>query len=683
MSRSFPKITFPNKIDAIQRPNVLRTLTAGNVNEIKDVVNSLADGLEEISTDFFSNVFPYSRFYVPTSLTSNSDYSLEVVLSDTPDFEDPITITMEDNPELFIIFENNQWVDLGERKLTTNDGGKTIAAYIKGSLDGRKIFFGKYRWKNITSGSTTRYYGYVLGSYDVKDSAATKTISEFARCYISGDVVVPPSNSDTICTYSFIGVKNDGTEENITAHTTFTCSDPQVTINGDTLTFPANMDYEICYVKAENTQDASQETEIVLNAYLPIIVGKASASEYSKIFFKFNDQPLLELDQVFDGDVVDVQVIGRKYNGDEEDITSDCTITTNIGTYANGTLTASGGEDFLGTIKAVFEDGNLSTTKYVRFLKNKIVDISGNIPSSIDIPPTGNDILLVPISLSGVSRKGNDLEVLVDDVQCLALNGPISGTQLVIHDSSLNLAIDSSKYNETIEQGLIFTHPRYQSVKMYTVKYNCPKLVDLEVEFTGLTDGSYIETGTSGEFNYSASAVFSDGTSSTLLNDLSCFCLSNPDVVVNPSAPMSGIIEVPDLERDESILLLFSLDHRGRKIEKFATVEAIASSSIIPIDLSASTSSIVIGTPSVITIDAIMSDESSSNVTDNVELALAFGNPTTISVNKSEGSITINALAPSGFHKGEKENIAFKATYIEDDKVLLEKFLIFEVTKND
>lgn len=84
------KITFDDKADVNEliSGDSRYILNADNVNEIKDVVNSLSDLLSGILT--FSRFFKYFRLNVPKNLMKECPYSFEIQLSSAGDFENRI-----------------------------------------------------------------------------------------------------------------------------------------------------------------------------------------------------------------------------------------------------------------------------------------------------------------------------------------------------------------------------------------------------------------------------------------------------------------------------------------------------------------------------------------------------------------------------------------------------------------
>ena len=108
-TRDLPKITFNDKQDSWQRSEDSRyVLTAGNINEIKNVVNALSD---EIGSSIkFSDVYGELRIQVPNDLENEKKYNLEIQISDTPAFSSIVaSANFLNDPSLFSEFKNGKW----------------------------------------------------------------------------------------------------------------------------------------------------------------------------------------------------------------------------------------------------------------------------------------------------------------------------------------------------------------------------------------------------------------------------------------------------------------------------------------------------------------------------------------------------------------------------------------------
>lgn len=111
-ARDLPKITFKDKQDSWQRNEDSKyVLTADNINEIKNVVNSLSD---EIGNSIkFSDVYGELRVQVPSDLEGRKKYNLEIQISDDPAFSSiAASASFIDSPSLFSEFKNGKWTKI-------------------------------------------------------------------------------------------------------------------------------------------------------------------------------------------------------------------------------------------------------------------------------------------------------------------------------------------------------------------------------------------------------------------------------------------------------------------------------------------------------------------------------------------------------------------------------------------
>lgn len=110
--RDLPKIVFKDKQDSWQRNEDSKyVLTADNINEIKNVVNSLSD---EIGNSIkFSDVYGELRVQVPSDLEGRKKYNLEIQISDDPTFSSiAASASFIDSPSLFSEFKNGKWTKI-------------------------------------------------------------------------------------------------------------------------------------------------------------------------------------------------------------------------------------------------------------------------------------------------------------------------------------------------------------------------------------------------------------------------------------------------------------------------------------------------------------------------------------------------------------------------------------------
>ena len=143
------KITFQDKQDSwVLNNNSKYVLTAGNVNEIKEVVDNISDTIGGLN--LFSDVYKYARFIIPI-LNEACEYELQIEIATNEGFSDPLTISSVDNANLFYIFDGEDWKSfssLHKTTLTASDFNKSICADIKELIRAENSYFGRYKWKN-------------------------------------------------------------------------------------------------------------------------------------------------------------------------------------------------------------------------------------------------------------------------------------------------------------------------------------------------------------------------------------------------------------------------------------------------------------------------------------------------------------------------------------------------------
>ena len=162
------QITFDDKVDVNIRNDIPTTqiLTAENINDIKRVVNQLSN---ELSTYIvYSDVSNCLIFKIPNSLNSNDDYSFEIDLSTSKDFDQNsnlIHYSLSNNYLNFNIFRNNVWNDCSNNEyITSSDFGSTLLLSADLDFSSESIpYYGKYRWINLTNyEESTKWFAYLL-----------------------------------------------------------------------------------------------------------------------------------------------------------------------------------------------------------------------------------------------------------------------------------------------------------------------------------------------------------------------------------------------------------------------------------------------------------------------------------------------------------------------------------------
>lgn len=166
MSHISRKILFNDKEDLININNDSKyVLTAENINEIKDVVNSIVDDYNDILT--YDSFFKYIRFNVPKGLIKNQFYSLKIQLSKNQSFlniKEIIcypTLSLGENfyneeidaSSIFGIFKDNVWKSVKNLIFRNEDEDTEVKINIQDFIrdDDAIPFFGRYKLVNLTT----------------------------------------------------------------------------------------------------------------------------------------------------------------------------------------------------------------------------------------------------------------------------------------------------------------------------------------------------------------------------------------------------------------------------------------------------------------------------------------------------------------------------------------------------
>ena len=144
------KITFNDKENAVNLSDDNRyTLTAEDINEIKDVVNSLSEDLQvEIDKEFLPMKF--ARFIVPSTFSPNASYKLLVQMSKTKDFASYVEFDSRKDKDKFFIFEDDIWKAKENDYFTRHDAYKTFVLELDEPCQ-----FGRYAWLNVNYNTST------------------------------------------------------------------------------------------------------------------------------------------------------------------------------------------------------------------------------------------------------------------------------------------------------------------------------------------------------------------------------------------------------------------------------------------------------------------------------------------------------------------------------------------------
>ena len=322
MSHSLTKILFNDKEDLINiNADSKYVLTASNVNEIKDIVNSLIDEYDSILT--YDQIFKYIRFNVPKDLIKNQFYSLKIQLSSEPEFLNIKEIVCypslslgetlyeneEDNNSIFSIFKNNIWKSYKNLILTSDDEDTEVKINIQNFIkDETSIpFFGRYKLINLSTSNESEWQGFVLGFSNYKNNEYFK--ADLKEVKIVGKTEIFGKSTNL---YNLIGIKTNNIEVNLTPSATFSI------VNESSSSFNRNVLSTLNIIN-EETQVLKAECEynnVLYSVYLPIYIKPFQLIQF------YIDGPF----EIPEHEEREFTIKARCKNGDILDLTENCTI---------------------------------------------------------------------------------------------------------------------------------------------------------------------------------------------------------------------------------------------------------------------------------------------------------------------------------------------------------------------
>lgn len=330
------KITFENKEDIVNLNSDSKfVLTASNVNEIKDVVNSLSDDLDNRIT--ISEIFRYFRFNIPIGLDwhNNSFYIIKLELSKFNDFSNVIEINCAPNiqrfedyyennyrsfPEVnnetyFKVFKNGSWKNVSDVIFTCEDEGAEVQIdlyeYIKdfGKNLSNFPFFGRYKLINLNGGFESEWNGFSLTFSNYNNELNFKP--DYNRIEINGPTTIFGKN-----TYYYNVVAWNGAEKlNITDLCTFKVINENIsTINNNALTTNDTIVNEIQVLTAN----------CVINGFPYSAQLNINICPLKIVSYYIGGPEIIK-----EGEFAEYTVHGRLSNGDIIDLTNESEIVIN------------------------------------------------------------------------------------------------------------------------------------------------------------------------------------------------------------------------------------------------------------------------------------------------------------------------------------------------------------------
>lgn len=252
------KITFPDKEDSwALSQNSKYVLTAENVNEIKRVVNGISTEIEGMN--MFSDIFRFVRVIVP-DLLNQCQYSLEIEMSADASFTDPISVKSSEDAALFLIFDQaSGWRRLpetGRASFSGQDSGCAVCAEVKGLIRGAdgNAYFGRYAWRNLTTGTVSDWFGFTLGAFD--HSWHSDAGDARRRLVVTGDTSVREKETHVYGAH-FVGA--DGAIS--PADFTLSSSDSDE-VSGDSVTFRSSHTQRVTVIRAKATADGAEYSRL-------------------------------------------------------------------------------------------------------------------------------------------------------------------------------------------------------------------------------------------------------------------------------------------------------------------------------------------------------------------------------------------------------------------------------------
>jgi hypothetical protein len=620
------KITFQDKEDStIINSESKYVLTAENINEIKEVVNNLSDELANRLR--FNHIFKFTRFNVPNTLKDDCNYTFKFELSNDPSFSKNIrTITLKNDFSIFSIFENNKWVKLNSaRTITKNDIDKVLKADISSIIsDEEKYYFGRCKWINETSNEEDQWQGFALSIFEYNDKDFDKKLVK--DLYIKGRTALNEKEID-IEYNVYIKDQNDN-EIKISDNVTFKSLLGKSTFNKNKLSIGKfhNIDHDI--IEASFTYNNIKYTTFLNILINPIILEK------------------LEIEKEFNKIVKDktYQFNVRAYwsNGTNKLVTSESLKTLILGKCElnENNILGKGNYDSFGPLTINYQDPDfpelehLMTTTYLNYEVPKFKNFEIDFPLSLK----GDDSDVLNYSVKVAYDNGtekditNDVSIkIVDCTEFTCQNGVIT--------------INANEMNTKKNVSLLFTYSEPDCNNLtYSEIINVlldPKvLTDIDVEFIQNNENVF-DTFENSSITYKIYGIYNDGSRQQITSNYDISLLTDSNCTINKSRKTITIGE-----HEFTNIAIFKISYTSNNV----TLEKnryLGINSISITKLTAS-SDIVSGDPNTewetnynssktIYFNGTMSNQTESNVTNNVTIRLASGNPNLI--NKIENNV--------------------------------------------
>jgi hypothetical protein len=547
------RINFADKDDSVSlNSNSKFVLTANNINEIKSVVNNLCDEVENRLR--FNQIFKYTKFNVPSTLKENCNYTFEFELSESPDFENSVAFTLENDFSKFSIFENDIWNNLdSNRKIIYNDRNKALKFDISNIVsDQFKPYFGRCRWINRTTLEIQEYQGFALGIFEYNDKQFDdKVIKEF---YIVGETTLNEKDNKK---YNAYYKDNYGNVFKVTEKTTFSTLLNVCSIENNSLIVPKLHTIKNEIIKAEFTYNSIKYTTYLNLVLNPILLES----------IKING----DIDTIKDTEEKSFTISAIYSDGSKiDDVTEKCDI---ILTMENCNLSGniiSGKEnscfDEYGSLVIVyndddFEEESISVVKYINYkiTKARSLEIK-KFPQII----TGNekeDELTYSITLTydDGSEKDvtNDVDInLIDCNEIECKNGKILIKGQLLNEKTITCIINYVNN--------ICKNEKASSITSFKIE---PKyLIDINLQFYNSINQNIIETNEKTYVEFKIIGTYNDGHEEEVnYNYVDVKLLSNSNANILKDEKR---IIINKFEYQELLLLVFKYEDGKIKFEK-------------------------------------------------------------------------------------------------------------------
>ena len=558
------KITFEDKIDSwalsAQRDFML---TAGDINEIKRVVNSISDEIQ--GADNFSGIYRNARFVLPSVIPGDESIDFELQMSSDPLFQDEAsTASMKVSDDLSKVekFENGAWRSVNSL-FTSADAGASIKVDIMELLEHRLApYFGRYRFMNEDDSFTTEWKGFALGAFDNSDTVIED--KSVCGCYITGPSFVVEKTRGV---FSVTGVCRDGSTVDLTRSATFA-------VIGDSLAAVTenNVDFGKSHVDHVVLVKATVASGSGFTAAIPVLVKAVTLDKLDVTFLNGNQEIIGDTSVTFKADAIysDGTVV--------RNVEEACAVTLDMasGSVNSGVVTCSSDKDEIGVLTVRYVDQDFSeglvesatSVKYIRYLANTIESISASVSADTIVYDDVQGSAQIAVSVSATKRDGRQAQLSPADATITLANG--DGFTLAADASAWTLTAAKADLASNKTVSLLVTANGTDKKCVAQVAVAGRTLADASIAFKNGAD--MVTAAFAGAtLTYSVTDIFSD---SSRAEAESCEVVAMTDNCIVDEATKTVLV---DQSAENGVAILkFRTAYRGKTIERIASFKVVS-----------------------------------------------------------------------------------------------------------